>query len=90
MGYRAPDAYRTDSVLDALRNRADFRLLALDLAFPAEPFAAPRLRLAATTPGSADQARRLGLRRWGCQTTLLWDPQRHQTWLGRATVAAHL
>jgi eukaryotic-like serine/threonine-protein kinase len=39
MGYRDPDAYRTDSVLDALRSRDDFRLLTLDLAFPAEPFA---------------------------------------------------
>ena len=39
MGYRNPDAYRTESALDPLRNRPDFQLLMMDLAFPAEPFA---------------------------------------------------
>jgi tetratricopeptide (TPR) repeat protein len=39
MGYRKPDAYRTESALDPLRNRPDFCLLMMDLAFPAEPFA---------------------------------------------------
>jgi tetratricopeptide (TPR) repeat protein len=41
-GYRNPDAYRTEDALDPLRSRADFRLLLLDVAFPAEPFAAAR------------------------------------------------
>jgi hypothetical protein len=31
--------YRTESPLDPLRNRPDFRLLMLDLAFPTQPFA---------------------------------------------------
>ena len=39
MGYRNPDAYRTESALDPLRNRPDFRVLMMDLVFPAEPFA---------------------------------------------------
>jgi eukaryotic-like serine/threonine-protein kinase len=39
MGYRNPDAYRTESALDALRNRSDFRLLMMDLAMPTKPFA---------------------------------------------------
>jgi hypothetical protein len=39
MGYRSLDAYRTDDALDPLRGRDDFRLLMLDLAFPAETFA---------------------------------------------------
>jgi hypothetical protein len=38
-GYRNPDAYRTEDALDPLRGREDFRLLMLDLAMPAEPFA---------------------------------------------------
>ncbi len=42
MGYRNPDAYRTESALEPLRNRDDFRSLLLDLTFPAEPFAARR------------------------------------------------
>jgi hypothetical protein len=42
MGYRNPDAYRTESALDPLRNRDDFRLLMLDLAFPAQPFPSGR------------------------------------------------
>jgi hypothetical protein len=41
MGYRNSDAYRTESALDPLRNRNDFRLLLMDLAFPTEPFAGP-------------------------------------------------
>ena len=39
MGYRNPDAYRTESALDPLRNRPDFQALMMDLAFPTEPFA---------------------------------------------------
>jgi tetratricopeptide (TPR) repeat protein len=38
MGYRDPDAYRTEDALDPLRSRPDFRLLLMDLAFPAKPF----------------------------------------------------
>jgi eukaryotic-like serine/threonine-protein kinase len=39
LGLRNPDAYRTEAALDPLRNRPDFQLLILDLAFPADPFA---------------------------------------------------
>jgi hypothetical protein len=39
MGYRNPDAYRTESALDPLRTRHDFRVLMMDLVFPADPFA---------------------------------------------------
>jgi len=39
LGYRDPNAFRTESSLDPLRNRPDFRALMLDLMFPAEPFA---------------------------------------------------
>jgi len=39
MGYGKPDVHRTESALDPLRNRADFRVLMMDLAFPAQPFA---------------------------------------------------
>jgi eukaryotic-like serine/threonine-protein kinase len=39
MGFRNPDAYRTESALDPLRNRPDFRALIMDLAMPSEPFA---------------------------------------------------
>jgi hypothetical protein len=38
-GYRSPDAYRTEDALDPLRGRDDFRLLMMDLVFPAEAFA---------------------------------------------------
>jgi serine/threonine-protein kinase len=38
-GYRNPAYYRTETALDPLRDRDDFRLLLLDLDFPAEPFA---------------------------------------------------
>jgi hypothetical protein len=37
-GYRNPNAYRTEDALDPLRDRQDFRLLMMDLAFPAEVF----------------------------------------------------
>jgi hypothetical protein len=40
MGYRNPDAYRTEDALNPLRGRDDFRLLTMDLAMPAQPFAA--------------------------------------------------
>ena len=39
MGYRNPNAYRTEDALDPIRRRDDFRLLILDLDMPAEPFA---------------------------------------------------
>jgi tetratricopeptide (TPR) repeat protein len=39
MGYRNAYAWRTESALDPLRSRDDFRLLLMDVAFPAEPFA---------------------------------------------------
>ena len=39
MGYRNLDAFRTEVALDPLRDRADFRLMMLDLAMPANPFA---------------------------------------------------
>jgi hypothetical protein len=39
MGYANAAAYRTESALDALRDRPDFRLLMMDLEFPAKPFA---------------------------------------------------
>jgi hypothetical protein len=38
MGYRSASAYRAESALDPLRNRPDFQLLMMDLAFPAKPF----------------------------------------------------
>ena len=38
-GYRNPGAYRTESALNPLRGRDDFRLLTMDLAFPFDPFA---------------------------------------------------
>jgi serine/threonine-protein kinase len=38
MGYRNRDAYRTEAALGPLRDRDDFRVLMMDLAFPAEPF----------------------------------------------------
>jgi tetratricopeptide (TPR) repeat protein len=39
MGYDAIDLLRTDPALDPLRGREDFRLLLMDLAMPADPFA---------------------------------------------------
>ncbi len=38
-GYRNPADYRREPALGPLRGRDDFRLLMLDLAFPADPFA---------------------------------------------------
>ena len=38
MGYRSPDAYRTESALDPLRNRPDFQVLMMDLVMPTRPF----------------------------------------------------
>jgi hypothetical protein len=38
-GYRNTDAMARESALDPLRPRPDFRLLMLDLPFPADPFA---------------------------------------------------
>ena len=37
-GYRNFDKLRTDPYLGLLRDRADFRVLLLDLAFPNDPF----------------------------------------------------
>jgi hypothetical protein len=42
VAYRNPEAYRHEDGLDPLRSRDDFKLLMMDLAMPAEPFAAPR------------------------------------------------
>jgi hypothetical protein len=42
VGYRNPDAYRTEDALDPLRHRDDFRLFLMDLAMPEQPFAAAR------------------------------------------------
>jgi eukaryotic-like serine/threonine-protein kinase len=39
IGYRNVNQLRIESALDPLRNRADFQLLMMDLAFPADPFA---------------------------------------------------
>ena len=39
MGYRNANAFRTESALAPLYHRGDFRLLMMDLAMPAEPFA---------------------------------------------------
>ena len=41
-GFRDLAHIRTDTDLDPLRSRPDFQLLMMDLAFPAEPFAATR------------------------------------------------
>jgi hypothetical protein len=41
-GYWNPEAYRTESAIDPLRGRDDFRLLMMELVFPAEPFARVR------------------------------------------------
>jgi serine/threonine-protein kinase len=38
-GFRNPNAFLTESALGPLRNRPDFELLMMDLAFPAKPFA---------------------------------------------------
>jgi tetratricopeptide (TPR) repeat protein len=39
LGFRNPAYFRTESALDPLRGRDDFRLLMMDIAFPGEPFA---------------------------------------------------
>ena len=39
LGYRDPNAYRTESALDSLRKRPDFQALMMDLMFPTMPFA---------------------------------------------------
>ena len=39
MGYRNPNAFRTESALDPLRNRPDFQILMMDLVMPTKPFA---------------------------------------------------
>jgi hypothetical protein len=39
MGFRNAAAFRTEDALDPLRGRDDFRLLMMDLATPADPFA---------------------------------------------------
>ena len=42
MGQRSLGAFRTEDALDPLRGRDDFRLLMMDLAMPADPFATAR------------------------------------------------
>jgi serine/threonine-protein kinase len=42
MGYRSAAIYGSEEALTSLRDRADFRLLFMDLAMPAEPFTTPR------------------------------------------------
>jgi Tetratricopeptide repeat len=42
LGYRSPDPYRTESAFDPLRERPDFKLLMMEPAMPAPPFAAAR------------------------------------------------
>jgi serine/threonine-protein kinase len=42
IGYGDIDLLRTDPALDPLRGRHDFRMLVMDLAMPADPFARPR------------------------------------------------
>jgi eukaryotic-like serine/threonine-protein kinase len=39
VGYSAPYTYRNEPALDPLRDRPDFQLLMLDLAYPSDPFA---------------------------------------------------
>ena len=39
MGFRTANAYRTESSLDPVRNRPDFRELIMDVMFPVDPFA---------------------------------------------------
>jgi hypothetical protein len=39
LGYRSPDIFRSEDALGPLRGRDDFRLLMMDVAFPAEAFA---------------------------------------------------
>ena len=39
MGYRDLAIFRNEAALEPLRDRADFRLLTMDLMFPAEAFA---------------------------------------------------
>ena len=41
-GWRSPAAYRYEPALGPLRGREDFKLLMMDLAMPADPFAAAR------------------------------------------------
>jgi hypothetical protein len=41
-GYRDYAHMQTDADLDPLRSRRDFQLLMMDLAMPADPFAAAR------------------------------------------------
>jgi hypothetical protein len=42
MGYRAVRVSRIEDALDPLRDREDFKLFMMDLAMPADPFAAAR------------------------------------------------
>jgi hypothetical protein len=42
IGQRDPGAYRTETALDPLRGRDDFRALMRDLAMLTDPFASPR------------------------------------------------
>jgi hypothetical protein len=42
VGYRNASQLRTESALDPLRSRDDFKLIMMDLSMPAEPFSAAR------------------------------------------------
>ena len=57
MGYRAVSVYRTEDALDPLRARDDFRLLMMDLAMPAEPFARTRVPTADGLSRKGDRGR---------------------------------
>ena len=48
--YRTTDAYRSEDALDPLRNPPDFKILMIDLAFPADPPHSMRLRRGESRP----------------------------------------
>jgi len=57
-GYRNAASFRTNTALDPLRNRPDFQLLMMDLAFPAQPDRAVRRALAFARPCLAEKTAR--------------------------------
>ena len=59
LGYRSPDPSRTESAFDPVRERPDFKLLMMDLAMPAPPFAAAPRRATHAPFGCAFCVRRL-------------------------------
>ena len=42
LGYRGPVTFRTETALDPLRSRDEFRLMMMDLVMPSAPFGAER------------------------------------------------